>query len=320
MGYIVKLTTPWSHDFYMRTPRGTGIFGEYKFEIDNAVAECDYWFVWGDLPKRTHVKCPPENIYYITDEAHNRRKFNKDFLQQFPSVITQRGDISHSNIIKTHDLGIWHFPINYDTIEGLQEVPKSKEISAVSSDLTFLDGHKLRFAFINQLIGHYKSKIDVYGRGINAIENKFDAIAPYRYSVAIENSFLPNYFTEKIFECFLTLTFPIYFGCPNLEDYFDERSFARIDIKDLAKSIAIIDDVIRYDIHTERLTYIKEAKKLFLEKYMVFPALVNILKNASMTKAAFRKKSCVKFPEREFLPFSSKVLNSRYFKKYVSFE
>jgi len=45
----------------------------------------------------------------------------------------------------------------------------------------------------------------------------FDAM----FHVAIENSQWPNYFTEKLIDCFVTGTVPIYWGCPNVGDFFD---------------------------------------------------------------------------------------------------
>jgi hypothetical protein len=41
------------------------------------------------------------------------------------------------------------------------------------------------------------------------------------FSIAIENAVNTNYFTEKIVDCFLTGTIPIYYGCPNIEQFFN---------------------------------------------------------------------------------------------------
>src|SRR5690349_3163409 len=109
MNKIVKLTTPWSHDFMIRTPHSAGVFGDFKFEIDNDCDQCDYWIVWGGIGSITNVKCPTENIIFITDETHADRKFEADFLNQFSTVVACRTDLTHPHIVKSHDLGIWHF-------------------------------------------------------------------------------------------------------------------------------------------------------------------------------------------------------------------
>lgn len=51
--------------------------------------------------------------------------------------------------------------------------------------------------------------------------DKFPLFETYQYSLVIENSSQPNYFTEKLIDCLITKTIPIYYGCPNIAQYFD---------------------------------------------------------------------------------------------------
>ena len=94
---------------------------------------------------------------------------------------------------------------------------KTKLVSMISSGKTLAPGHKLRQEIMKTL----KSKIDLFGREINPIDNKETGLQPYRFSVAVENSRNGCYFTEKILDCFTTRTVPIYWGCPSLDRYFD---------------------------------------------------------------------------------------------------
>jgi hypothetical protein len=41
------------------------------------------------------------------------------------------------------------------------------------------------------------------------------------FHVAVENSKHRNYFTEKIVDAFITKTIPLYWGCPNIGDFFN---------------------------------------------------------------------------------------------------
>ena len=59
------------------------------------------------------------------------------------------------------------------------------------------------------------------GGGYKAFKQKADGLAPYRYSVVIENVRERNYFTEKLIDALLCGTVPIYWGCPNIGDFFD---------------------------------------------------------------------------------------------------
>jgi hypothetical protein len=51
--------------------------------------------------------------------------------------------------------------------------------------------------------------------------SKINMLATYQFHICIENSRQLNYFTEKLIDCLITKTIPIYYGCPNIAEYFD---------------------------------------------------------------------------------------------------
>lgn len=321
MKKIVKLTTPWDHDFMTRTPHSGGVFGEYKFEIDNDCDECDYWIVWGGVGRITKVKCPPENILFVTDETHSERRFETDFLQQFPTVVACRTDLVHPHIVKSHDLGIWHFKRSYDQVVRLEPMQKTKRMSVVASNLMQLEGHRRRVEYVRQLRKHFGDAIDYFGRGTNEVSDKYEALVHYKYSIAIENSSIEGYFTEKLFECFLTYTLPVYYGCPDLTNYFDERSFIRIDILNPEGSFKVIEDLLREDIYESRLPYLIEARRLFMEKYYFFPSVINVIKTDELLASGKKvKRANILRPEQYFkLSRMNKVIeNVKYLKDRIN--
>ena len=50
-----------------------------------------------------------------------------------------------------------------------------------------------------------------------------------QFHVAVENCVEDNYFTEKIIDCFMTKTIPVYWGCNNLGDFFNMNGVIRFD-------------------------------------------------------------------------------------------
>src|SRR5579859_321806 len=54
------------------------------------------------------------------------------------------------------------------------------------------------------------------------LPNKKDMLVPFQYSIVIENFSHPNYFTEKLNDCFATKTIPIYRGAPNIGDFYNK--------------------------------------------------------------------------------------------------
>lgn len=282
MKYRVKISQPanWANKINLSTPGETGIWGDFQFILTNEPIECDYWIVMGDISaNKEQATCYPENVFYLTDEAHTEKKYDENFLKQFPLVITSRKDIIHPSIIEAPYICGWFLQKNHDFLFNLafDKSVKSKIISTVTSDKTALPGHKMRFAFINQMIGHFKDRLDLYGDGFNPVDDKFDALFNYKYSISIENSSLNGYFTEKITDCFLTYTMPVYYGCNNIFDYFPKESIIMIDIKNYKVSIDIIEEAIRSDLFSKNMEAIIEARNIYFKKYHPIAALANVL-------------------------------------------
>jgi len=104
----------------------------------------------------------------------------------------------------------------------MHSLPKSKLMSVITSSKDFTEGHQKRLNFVRRLKDYFGEDIDVFGRGIREVDDKWDAISPYKYHIALENSVYPHYWTEKLGDVYLSGAYPIYYGCLNLEDYFPE--------------------------------------------------------------------------------------------------
>jgi hypothetical protein len=73
------------------------------------------------------------------------------------------------------------------------------------------------------------------------------------------------------------MTFPFYWGCPNIEEFFPTNSFVKLDIDNVEKSIEIVKKSIETPITTEKIQALEEAKRLTLDKYNLFPTLNTIV-------------------------------------------
>ncbi len=83
-----------------------------------------------------------------------------------------------------------------------------------------------------------------------------------QFNISIENTRQHNYLSEKLLGCFVSLTIPIYLGCPNVRDYFDERGmFIAESVEDIIK----ISKSIKKDTYKKMLPYLIENKKRALE-------------------------------------------------------
>jgi hypothetical protein len=75
------------------------------------------------------------------------------------------------------------------------------------------------------------------------------------FHIAVENSQNKNYFTEKIVDAFLTKTLPIYWGCPNIGEYFDDRGI--ITFNNENELVDIINSLTEED-YSNRKEYIEK--------------------------------------------------------------
>ena len=267
-------------DYYNQTLGGAGTWGKFEYHINSrALPFSEFLVVHEDLDRTVTQRVMAGGLVLITGEERAIKKnYQQDFLNQFDIIITSRDDLQHPNILKTFYLHSWWIKKTYDELVKIERVEKLFDLSAIISSITILPRHKERYAFINKLKGHYKDKIDWFAKGENTfLEDKWQGLSPYRYSIAIENSEYPNYFTEKISDCFLSLSMPFYSGCPNINEYFDERSFITIYPEDYLRSIQIIDESIKNDFYSTNLKFVKESRQLVLQKYHLIAALTELL-------------------------------------------
>ena len=102
------------------------------------------------------------------------------------------------------------------------DLTKDEDVSLIASSKRKMEGHKLRHA-VARACAASEPDVAVMGRGYRAFERKSDGLARFRFSVVIENCRQRNYFTEKLIDAIVCDTIPIYWGCPNIGDFFDTR-------------------------------------------------------------------------------------------------
>ena len=162
---------------------------------------------------------------------------------------------------------------------------KTKKISTVCSNKQ--QGHtihKLRYEF-TKIMEERIPELERFGRGFKWIETKAEALDDYEFHVAIENHFAPHVWTEKLADAFLGLTVPIYYGCPNVYDYFPKESLIQIDLYDVEGSIAKIKEIIATEGEYERrLDAVKEARRRVIEEYNLLAMINTIVENSDTQK------------------------------------
>lgn len=155
-----------------------------------------------------------------------------------------------------------HIPGKY---QGLYH-RKTKSVCIFASGKNGTDGHKLRNK-ASQIV----PEPDRYGAAHNRyVKLKSDVLPAYLYCIAIENSKVAGYFSEKIIDCFLCGVVPIYWGDPEINKVFDTRGIIPYEHG------MTIPDATEY---AKRLPYIRrnyETALQYRDERRVFELIRNI--------------------------------------------
>lgn len=158
---------------------------------------------------------PQDFELVMTMDKGRIAEYNKIFT--FSERVLDR----YSNAAFLPASGLWYgTEINGGVIDEKLYEQKDKNVSVVASNKTFGKYHQLRVKIANDAIR--TGLVDGYGRFCgNYIEKKADALQNYRYSIVVENDVNSYYFTEKLLDCFASMTVPIYLGATKIEEYFN---------------------------------------------------------------------------------------------------
>ena len=277
-------------------PGGVPEWGNVQFLFDRNAASYDWLVVYHDIPygkKETGVEelqCPRENTVLVTHEPSGIKSYGKDFSAQFGWLLSchETWALPHSKLIPMHPGSIWIYgadyynpsyrgKYDYDEIKNTAPPNKSRGLSTVCSDKKMRRTlHWHRFQFTTRLKSAMP-EMDVFGHGVNLIEQKADALDPYRYHLAVENYICPHYWTEKLADAFLGYTLPFYCGAPNAADYFPEESFIPIDINNFDGALETIRRAIADKEYEKRLPHIIEARRRVLDEHNLYAMLAKTI-------------------------------------------
>lgn len=306
---IIKISSglPENKNLLLRqTENFSGVWGDCKFYVNEKIEKCDWWFVLhgSGLNKMESCLCDPDHVIYVSMEPdENMSKVSNKFLSQFSCLITCDRKVIHQKKIYQNWITWWvgilvnklnknHefrsiVKLNYDQLTKMDFPEKQNRISIIISNKNFSEGHRNRLNFIEKIRKLPISKyIDIYGHGYNHIPNKWDAIINYKYHLVLENSRQKDYWSEKLGDAFLGFALPIYYGCPNIYEYFDRDSLILIDINDVNNSVKVLQDLIDHDVFQNKKAKLKVAREAILNKYNIF----NLMSKLANKKASNYQK------------------------------
>jgi alpha(1,3/1,4) fucosyltransferase len=169
---------------------------------------------------------------YSPNPCHLRLPIYVRVLRHLP------GNLRHDQLHTTNSSLIKHPGTNWETIFH----SKTKFCNFVFSN----EGAKERIRFF-ELLSKYK-KVDSGGGVLNnlgyRVDDKIPFLAPYKFTIAFENSSYPGYVSEKIVEPMVVNSVPIYWGSSAIVDDFNPASFIDATRRRLED---VVDEVVELD-------------------------------------------------------------------------
>ena len=256
---------------------------KYKFYINTDIEKADYWFVLEDLYREKESCIVDKNkIIYLNNEtsfpnSYFLNNYMKLFMAQF-----HRQYGCYENYSENYFSAMPFLPwmINYKSNTNILDETgkdinflknfyskKTKPISIICSNKVFTENHKIRYEFAKKLKNHFGNNLEWFGEGVNPIDNKWEGIKDYKYHIVLENAQRNNLISEKLLDSYLGLSYPLYFGAPNVTDYFSNKSLQTINIYNFKESINTIEKVLTSNIYEKNYESITESRNLVLNKY-----------------------------------------------------
>lgn len=270
-------------------PTGSDSIGKCTFTFDADATDYDVLVAYEDLPpllgaktidRRETLACAPINTLLLTTEPSSIRLDGPNYLRQFGHVWTAK----HPSLVR-HPRQIRQTPplrffYGRNMAGGAHlEIPehppeKKRDLSGMSSTKAMSHTvHAQRLAFMLALKKRLGDELELFGRGLRPVDDKAEAMASYRYHVAIENHVEPGHFTEKLTDCFVAGCLPFYFGDPAYNSVFPIDSVIPIDIFDLEGTLAVMRDAITSDQFGTRQAALTDARRITLDRFNTLRAV-----------------------------------------------
>ena len=193
-----------------------------------------------DLSKNDHIVIFPYSKTLLTANAQLKCKvslviFEPRAIQaRYYNIIPILRFLYHNILVRdpklsskynnVHSLSLAMLLVETDNLK-LPNFSQRRGISLIASMKNDLEGHKLRHKLISFDKSHAHQLLTPLGRAYQRFDDTVSALAPFRYSVVIENCVEPHLFTEKILNCLACKTIPIYWGHETIKQYFDTSNW-----------------------------------------------------------------------------------------------
>jgi hypothetical protein len=178
--------------------------------------------IFYDYPLRdlSELNYNPYNILFIQEpnQLFGFHDWTVKYGYYFDAIFTWG-----ETIINHHPNNTMFFPFGAGNRHIISKYDANKvfEVSFLCGEKNLIEGHHLRYRILAK-----QNEVTISNNFMHTAPREVDFDGKEvcwrsMYHIAVENSRNNGYFTEKIIDAFLSKTIPIYWGCPNIHEYFN---------------------------------------------------------------------------------------------------
>ena len=262
-------------EWYTEKPWCRGEIGEKEFKVTFNKSKSDITYFIKDGIYQTNLSSQSNISIALLTECRmmdpNRYNFLENNHHLFDYIVTYDDRLLKlfpNKTIITPYSSTWIWPTPQQKAH-----PKSKICSYITSNKQYSDVQRMRVNLLNYFYDNKEYNIELYGRGHNPLpenhENgdydcKILGLKDFAFSIIIENHVQKNYFSEKLMDCLLTGTVPIYYGCSEISKYFNLDGLILFndeqELKKIIKNLTMDDYNNRIKAINENLELAKQYR------------------------------------------------------------
>ena len=273
--------------------------GPCKFIYSQYPLQADIHIFFGITPNDQFVHEKSKTIL-ILNEPPEILNYRKSYLSLFSAIYGPNfGDLASSYkkldgppLLPLH-IGVTFEKGNTRINSNLKELShpgnrRTKSLSAISSNKVITPLQRKRHLFLQSLKNLLGEDLQIFGRGVLEIADKWEILSQSTHHISLENSIHNHYWSEKLADSIFARNFTYYSGAPNIHDYFDSDSIMQIDTSNPEESaLKVAEHFYSGEISSESLernySTLKDNYNIFkVSEHLVSTDLFNDLERKSL--------------------------------------
>lgn len=282
----VKLLGNWGNSEMLREQCKNMCKTEYRWNNIEVVTDDnpDYYVVFNSVDSSESID-KSKTIVFQTEpfmDGKNSGKWgewSKPDPKEFFKVVTHKTDYNPI---------LWNLNKTYTELQTFKIDKTSDELCAISYPEYIDIGDIKMVDFLKYLDNRQDICINIFGSNKWGFKNyksfPDNKILEYKYIIVCEKESTDNYITHKIIDGILSECLVFYFGCGNVREFLDNRSFIQLGLSNYEKDCDIIRKAIDEKMWEQRIGIIRSEKMKILNYLQFFPHLERIINKTEGVK------------------------------------